>query len=75
MPDRLPHEEIVRRCLRRVQVRRSIPGQDEWEQDWLDFVSAFTDCIMRREEIEHALKWVAEKGVRVDPVQGDIVEG
>ncbi len=27
------------------------------------------------EEIEHALKWVAEKGVRVDPVQGDIVEG
>lgn len=27
------------------------------------------------EEIERALTWVAEKGVRVDPVQGDIVEG
>ncbi len=27
------------------------------------------------EEIERALAWVAEKGVRVDPVQGDIVEG
>ena len=27
------------------------------------------------EEIEHALAWVASKGVRVDPVQGDIVEG
>jgi NIL domain-containing protein len=27
------------------------------------------------EEIEHALKWVAEKGVRVDPVEGDIVDG
>jgi hypothetical protein len=27
------------------------------------------------EEIERALVWVAEKGVRVDPVQGDIVEG
>jgi len=27
------------------------------------------------EEIERALSWVAEKGVRVDPVQGDIVEG
>ena len=27
------------------------------------------------EEIERALMWVAEKGVRVDPVQGDIVEG
>ena len=27
------------------------------------------------EEIEHALAWVASKGVRVDPVQGDIVDG
>ncbi len=26
-------------------------------------------------EIERALDWVASKGVRVDPVQGDIVEG
>ena len=26
-------------------------------------------------EIERALEWVAAKGVRVDPVQGDIVEG
>ncbi len=27
------------------------------------------------EEIERALEWVASKGVRVDPVEGDIVEG
>jgi hypothetical protein len=27
------------------------------------------------EEIERALEWVGSKGVRVDPVQGDIVEG
>ncbi len=27
------------------------------------------------EEIERGLEWVAGKGVRVDPVQGDIVEG
>jgi hypothetical protein len=27
------------------------------------------------EEIERSLAWVASKGVRVDPVQGDIVEG
>jgi hypothetical protein len=27
------------------------------------------------EEIERALEWVAAKGVRIDPVQGDIVEG
>ena len=27
------------------------------------------------EEIEQGLDWVAAKGVRVDPVQGDIVEG
>jgi hypothetical protein len=27
------------------------------------------------EEIERGLDWVASKGVRVDPVQGDIVEG
>jgi L-aspartate semialdehyde sulfurtransferase ferredoxin len=27
------------------------------------------------EEIERALKWVADKGVRVDPVEGDIVDG
>lgn len=27
------------------------------------------------DEIERALEWVASKGVRVDPVQGDIVEG
>jgi hypothetical protein len=26
-------------------------------------------------EIERGLEWVAAKGVRVDPVQGDIVEG
>ena len=28
-----------------------------------------------REEIERGLEWVAAKGVRIDPVQGDIVEG
>ena len=27
------------------------------------------------QEIERGLEWVAAKGVRVDPVQGDIVEG
>ena len=27
------------------------------------------------EEIERGLEWIASKGVRVDPVQGDIVEG
>ena len=27
------------------------------------------------EEIERGLEWVAAQGVRVDPVQGDIVEG
>ncbi len=27
------------------------------------------------EEIERGLDWVTSKGVRVDPVQGDIVEG
>jgi hypothetical protein len=27
------------------------------------------------EEIERGLEWVAAKGIRVDPVQGDIVEG
>ena len=26
-------------------------------------------------EIERGLRWVADKGVRVDPVEGDIVEG
>ncbi len=26
-------------------------------------------------EIERGLQWVAEQGVRVDPVPGDIVEG
>ena len=27
------------------------------------------------DEIERGLDWVATKGVRVDPVQGDIIEG
>jgi hypothetical protein len=27
------------------------------------------------EEIDRGLEWVASQGVRVDPVQGDIVEG
>jgi hypothetical protein len=27
------------------------------------------------DEIERGLEWVASKGVRVDPVQGDIIEG
>ena len=26
-------------------------------------------------EIERGIEWVASKGVRVDPVEGDIVEG
>jgi hypothetical protein len=27
------------------------------------------------EEIERGLQWVASQGVRVDPVQGDVIEG
>jgi hypothetical protein len=27
------------------------------------------------QEIERAMEWVTSKGVRVDPVEGDIVEG
>jgi L-aspartate semialdehyde sulfurtransferase ferredoxin len=27
------------------------------------------------EEIERGISWVASKGVRVDPVEGDLVEG
>jgi hypothetical protein len=27
------------------------------------------------DEIERGLRWVADKGVRVDPVEGDIIEG
>lgn len=27
------------------------------------------------QEIERAIEWVTAKGVRVDPVEGDIVEG
>ncbi|HZP25962.1 MAG TPA: NIL domain-containing protein [Dehalococcoidia bacterium] len=27
------------------------------------------------EEIERALRWVQEQGVRVDPVAGDVLEG
>jgi hypothetical protein len=27
------------------------------------------------QEIERGLEWVASKGVRVDPVEGDMVEG
>ena len=27
------------------------------------------------QEIERAIQWVTSKGVRVDPVEGDIVEG
>jgi hypothetical protein len=27
------------------------------------------------QEIERAIEWVTSKGVRVDPVEGDIVEG
>lgn len=27
------------------------------------------------DEIERGLQWVASKGVRVDPVQGDVIEG
>ena len=26
-------------------------------------------------EIERGLRWVADRGVRVDPVEGDIIEG
>jgi hypothetical protein len=27
------------------------------------------------DEIERGIQWVASKGVRVDPIQGDVIEG
>lgn len=27
------------------------------------------------DQIERALEWVAARGVRVDPIQGDVIEG
>jgi hypothetical protein len=27
------------------------------------------------DEIERGMQWVASKGVRVDPIQGDLIEG
>jgi hypothetical protein len=27
------------------------------------------------DEIQRGLRWVADKGVRVDPVEGDLIEG
>jgi len=27
------------------------------------------------DEIERGVEWVASKGVRVDPIQGDVIEG
>ena len=27
------------------------------------------------DEIERGIEWVASKGVRVDPIQGDVIEG
>lgn len=29
----------------------------------------------KEEDIERGLKWVMEKGIRVDPVGGDVIEG
>ena len=59
---RLGHEFQVVTNIRRADVREEMG----WVVLELDGEEA---------EIERSLEWIAQAGVRVDPVSGDVVEG
>ncbi|MFH1003669.1 MAG: NIL domain-containing protein [Chloroflexota bacterium] len=70
-PTELIREPIIYNLAHQYQVVTNIRRADVSEsKGWV-----VLELEGKEEEIEQGLTWVASKGVRVDPVVGDIVEG
>ena len=70
-PETLIREPIIYQMGHEFQVITNIRMADVDERvGWVILELDGTD-----EEIERAIQWTESKGVRVDPVTGDVVEG
>lgn len=70
-PDELVKEPLIYLLGHQFQVVTNIRRADVTEnRGWV-----ILELEGEMEEIERGMRWMAEKGVRVDPVPGDIVEG
>ena len=70
-PQELIKEPIIWQLSRDFQLVTNIRRADVTEdRGWV-----VLELEGEMEEIERGVQWVVERGVRVDPVAGDIVEG
>ena len=70
-PTGLVKEPVIWRLGREFEVVTNIRRADVTEdRGWV-----ILELEGELDEIERGVQWVASKGVRVDPVQGDVVEG
>ncbi len=70
-PTELIKEPVIYKLGKQFELITNIRRADVTEdRGWV-----VLELVGDMEEIERGLEWVAAKGVRVDPVQGDIVEG
>jgi len=70
-PPELIKEPIIYNLVQRFKVVTNIRRADvNGDKGWV-----VLELEGEREDIERGIAWVTSKGVRVDPVVGDIVEG
>ncbi|MEE8419696.1 MAG: NIL domain-containing protein [Dehalococcoidales bacterium] len=70
-PEELIKEPIIFNLSQQFQVVTNIRRADVTEsKGWV-----VLELVGEEEDIEQGIAWVISKGVRVDPVVGDIVEG
>ena len=69
-PPELIKEPIIYNFSQRFNVITNIRRADVSEEGWV-----VLELEGEENDIEEGLSWVTSKGVRVDPVSGDIVEG
>jgi ABC-type methionine transport system ATPase subunit len=70
-PPELIKEPIIYNLGQRFKVVTNIRRADiDGDKGWV-----VLELEGKREDIERGIAWVTGKGVRVDPVTGDIVEG
>lgn len=70
-PPQLITEPIIYQMGTEFQVVTNIRRADVREEmGWV-----VLELVGDEEEIDRSLEWVAQAGVRVDPVSGDVIEG
>lgn len=70
-PQKLITEPLIYQLGKKYQIVTNIRRADVRE----DMGWVVLELQGAEDEISDSLKWVAEYGVRVDPVSGDVVEG